>query len=64
MCPLTGSKLTWGPKLQYKVNLWGLKRDVFQGDKITTLRNLQMSLTLEFTKSEVAVKPIHFSMRF
>jgi len=28
-CPLTESKLAWGPKLQHKVNLGGLERVVF-----------------------------------
>jgi len=28
-CPLTGSKLAWGPKLQQNINLLGLKKVIF-----------------------------------
>jgi len=38
-CTLTGSKLTWGPKLQHKVNIEGLKRVViFRGPKLQHLK--------------------------
>jgi len=42
-CPLTVSKLAWGPKLQLKVNLKGLERVVFLGGQNYNFRKLRRS---------------------
>jgi len=42
-CPLTGSKLTWGPKLQQKVNLGALERVVFLGVQNHNFKKLRGS---------------------